>query len=289
MYEYININNKDEFINHLNKLKNERCVGIYIDEKFEFIILNNNYFKPLLLKKEFIAENYKLIEKKLNEINILIFCDAKKELKMLFKNNIKIYTKLFDCNLAKKIIGFNESRLTENTIVNNIEESINKNMELVKLLEKTRMTYVNKIQELKVGKIAKIEFSCVKGIAEMENTGFRIDIIKWHKLIEEYEKELNKKAIEISEFFSNNGLQISLFGENNEIKKYIHSNKKVIEKLKEYGIDTDTSSKKVLAQYKENEFVKNLLEYRELDKIYNSSLLSITNKIEAEMIYPEYS
>ena len=289
MYEYIKINNKDKFVNHLNEMKNEKCVSIYGDEKFGFIILNNKYFKPLLLKKEFIAENYKLIEKELNEINILIFFDAKKDLKMLLKNNIKIYTKLFDCNLAKKIIGFNANRLTETTIINNIEESINKNMELVKQLEKTRLTFVNKIKELKVEKIAEIEFSCVKGIAEMENTGFRIDIIKWYKLIKEYEKELNKKAIEISDFFSNNGIQISLFGENNEIKKYIHSNKKVIEKLKEYGIDTDTSSKKFLAQYKENEFVKTLLEYRELDKIYNSSLISITNKIEAEMIYPEYS
>lgn len=291
MDKYKVINDIEELLNTFKIINTDKCISVSVDNEMEFILVNSAEASNIVLSNVFIKQHYEEVSKVLNSVRVIIFNNAKEELKLLMRFNINIYTNIFDIYLAKRILGKPILNLVGNYKQDSksIEKKIKDKVVEIMRYEEYRETLIKEIQKRNLENIAKIEFSCAKGLAEMELTGIRVDVNKWQELMKKYKEEIEDKAYEISEFFNDNGIQLNLFGDSSELKKYIHSNKLILEKLKTYGIETNTTSKKVLMKYKDNDFVRELLEYRKLDKLYTSSLLNIGSKIIDEKIHPEYN
>lgn len=291
MDKYKVINDIEELLNTFKIINTDKCISVSVDNEMEFILVNSAEASNIVLSNVFIKQHYEEVSKVLNSVRVIIFNNAKEELKLLMRFNINIYTNIFDIYLAKRILGKPILNLVGNYKQDSksIEKKIKDKVVEIMRYEEYRETLIKEIQKRNLENIAKIEFSCAKGLAEMELTGIRVDVNKWQELMKKYKEEIEDKTYEISEFFNDNGIQLNLFGDSSELKKYIHSNKLILEKLKTYGIETNTTSKKVLMKYKDNDFVRELLEYRKLDKLYTSSLLNIGSKIIDEKIHPEYN
>ena len=142
-----------------------------------------------------------------------------------------------------------------------------------KLLEKLRQT-----AQLKA---AKLEFDIIPAVSEAELVGFPIDVKKHEQLMVYLEIERNKKYKRLNDWFRTNGgkedsyqvlIQESLFGETIELETEesinIKSQKQLIKRFKELGIDIDSTNAKILgamkAQYPE---LALLLDFRESEKL----------------------
>ena len=136
-----------------------------------------------------------------------------------------------------------------------------------------------KLQEEGLVETAKLEFSVIPAVAEMELHGSLIDQVKWRDYIAELKEKRNKINKEIQDDLRHLSpyLQVDLFG--NEIDTInLDSPLQLLEAFRKLGEELPNTSEATL-QKSPHPLAKKLLEYRAYEKMITSFGESILEKI----------
>ena len=140
-------------------------------------------------------------------------------------------------------------------------------------------------------KVAKIEFDCVKAIAQMEYHGICLNLPQWEMLT--YESEaLRQQALERLYAYSGKPYyQLSLWGEEISLENHnFESNTFILQLLRQNGIDVPSTAKQHLLPYAVHPLVQALSDYRKSSKALSSFLYPIPAMINpiTGRLHPQY-
>jgi DNA polymerase-1 len=133
----------------------------------------------------------------------------------------------------------------------------------VRILLPLRAKLVEKIRELALIDVAKIEFDCAPVVARMENAGIYIDRVRWEALCETTERAHAILRDRLMEDFSGAVQQMSLFG---KAEINLDSPTQVQDALHRLGIPVEGTRATELQHFAKHEIVAHLLEYRTVAK-----------------------
>ena len=123
--------------------------------------------------------------------------------------------------------------------------------------------------------VAEIEFGCVKATAQMEYRGIWLDPVKWDRLHEQMQKELEAAKEKLYEFSGRPIAQLTLWGEEESLNINFSSNAYVLSLLQKNGIRVKSTGKRELYPYLDHPLVQALAEYRRCSKLISSFLLPL--------------
>jgi len=158
------------------------------------------------------------------------------------------------------------------------------------ILLRLREVMVKEIFGNGLSAVARIEFSCVHAIAEMEYTGICLDTDRWGKLIEQTEKERDTALNTLYTYAGQPIEQMSLLGENVVIDHNFDSNPYILKLLRDNGIETSSTSKRDLSAFAGHPLVKAVSAYRKAAKALSSFLYPMPHMIQPETgrLHPHY-
>ncbi len=158
------------------------------------------------------------------------------------------------------------------------------------VLLRLREAMVKELHSNRLSKIALIEFSCVHAVAEMEYTGICLDTERWERLVRQTEKELRDAQETLYTYSGPPTVQLSLFGEEVVHDHNFDSNPFILRLLRQYGIETDATSKRELSAYADHPLIQALSAYRKATKALSSFLYPIPKMIRQETgrLHPHY-
>lgn len=126
-----------------------------------------------------------------------------------------------------------------------------------------RAKLVEKIRELGLAEVAKIEFDCAPVVARMENAGIYIDPVRWRALCELTERAHGVLRDRLMEDFAGAVPQMSLFG---RAEINLDSPQQVEDALHRLGIPVTGTRAGELQHFAHHDIVARLLEYRTVAK-----------------------
>jgi DNA polymerase I-like protein with 3'-5' exonuclease and polymerase domains len=134
-----------------------------------------------------------------------------------------------------------------------------------------------KIIDLGIEEVAKIEFECVLPLAAMELAGMPIDADCWRKLVADIERAHEILSSELKRELASGVQQMTLFG---EATINLDSPAQIIDALSRMGIRVEgTRSLELQPLADKHPVVKKLLEYRSVQKALSSYGLSLLDHI----------
>lgn len=166
-------------------------------------------------------------------------------------------------------------------------EQIDYASEDVRILLPLRSKLVERIRELGLVDVAKIEFDCAPVVARMENAGIYIDREKWEVQCETTERAHALLRDRLVEDFASAVPQMSLFG---KAEINLDSPAQVQEALNRLGIPVEGTRASELQHYSKHEIVARLLEYRTVAKqltSYGRSMLEHIHPVTGR-IHPHF-
>lgn len=171
-----------------------------------------------------------------------------------------------------------------------------------------------KIQDSKQVNTMNLESRVLPAVAEMENNGFPINVSSWMEGVRDAQKTIEERRLVFFNYVAENFGQVSVNPENavkafedfsipipntkigrktlEEIVVYdeivakvmdtinFNSTKQMKRLLNAFGVHEDTTNKRVIKKYPDNEFIKRLLSYREFlkdDTTYGESFIDKVN------------
>jgi len=145
--------------------------------------------------------------------------------------------------------------------------------------------YANGLQS-----IARIEFSCVRAVAQMEYAGIGIDLARWSKLTAKIERDRDEALETLYEYAGRPMTQMSLTGDGVVLNHNFDSNPYIVGILRDNGIEVDATSKRVLSAYSSHPLVKALSAYRKAAKALSGFLYPMPHMIlpETGRLHPRY-
>ena len=160
----------------------------------------------------------------------------------------------------------------------------------VDVLFRLREVMVRKIYENNLSEIALIEFACVIALAQMEYTGFCLDMPRWNTLLAETVKERDAAVEILYTYAGKPTVQINLFGEEIVYGHNFDSNPYILHLLYQHGIEVDSTSKYQLSQHLDHPLVKTVADYRKAAKALSSFLYPISTMIHQKTgrLHPRY-
>lgn len=230
-------------------------------------------------------------------------------------------------DLVKKYLNITLSKDIRDTFLNYSEENfteehINYAKDDVLYLEEIYQAQSKKAQELELIKVIDLEMKLIPVVAMMEYFGILIDVDSWNKTIEELETRLIPFREQIKEDILNQIVQkieyknvleladklaipvkkkseratLQMIKDFNFVKKWFFDNlnidspKQVLAILKALGIDIPNTNEQTLQDYAEHEFVKLILEYRNMQKLITTYGKNILSKVDIDgCIHPEFN
>lgn len=132
-----------------------------------------------------------------------------------------------------------------------------------RILLPLRARLVEKIRELALIDVAKIEFDCAPVVARMENAGIYIDRVRWEAQCEVTERAHAILRERLMEDFADAVPQMSLFG---KAEINLDSPTQVQDALHRLGIPVEGTRAGELQHFAKHEIVARLLEYRTVAK-----------------------
>lgn len=158
------------------------------------------------------------------------------------------------------------------------------------LLLRLREAMVPLLYKNRLGRVAQIEFSCVRALAYMEYCGIFLDLPRWQALTASYE-DLQAQALNALRRFSGQPMsQLSLWGEEVSLNQNFESNAFVLALLRSHGIAVRSTSRRSLAPYQEHPLVQALSEYRRCAKALSTFLHPLPDMLHMETgrLHPHY-
>ncbi len=139
--------------------------------------------------------------------------------------------------------------------------------------------------------VARLEFACVRGIAQMEYAGIYLDRSCWQRLRLVIESNRQAALEKIYQFTGRPAAQQTLWGDSEPIQINPDSSQQVMAWLREQGILVENTSKHTLSAYAANPLVAAILEYRQAAKGLSSFLNPFADMIHAKTarLHPRYS
>lgn len=122
---------------------------------------------------------------------------------------------------------------------------------------------LNKLKQDGLMRVAQLEFDFIKPLVEMELNGMLLDVIKWREILDEMTVERDKLRIQLADVFNKTLDQNTLFGVS---LLNLDSPIQIVKCLNDIGIPVESTDVKELNKYKDNSFVKLLLDYRKYEK-----------------------
>ena len=158
------------------------------------------------------------------------------------------------------------------------------------ILVRLRVAMVKIILENNLSNVAKIEFACAHAVAEMEYAGVSIDADKWRRLTAQTETERDGALKVLYSYSGEPTVQMNLWGEDEIIGNNFDSNKYILRLLKQNGIETDATSKRVLSSHAGHPLITALTAYRKASKALAGFLYPIPKMISPATgrLHPRY-
>ena len=316
---YMLITDKDEILPHFNALKLAKVLAVDTEttglnphsDRLRLIQLATEGLPVVIIDCfSFLLNGIETIKDILEGPNIKIFQNAKFDLQFFMKLGIHP-SPIFDTMLANQLLrtsgGSGRSNLAA-LVRHYLDEDISKEEQKSDwqgVLNESQLIYAARDAEVllrlrkamagelygnALSKVAKIEFSCVHAIAEMEYIGVSLDTDRWKQLIMQTEKEKNEALDVLYSYSGKPVVQMSLWGEDVALNQNFESNQYVLQLLRSNGIEAETTSKRELSAYSGHPLIKALTAYRKAAKALSSFLYPIPKMIEPETgrLHPQY-
>jgi len=158
------------------------------------------------------------------------------------------------------------------------------------VLPRLREVMVKKLFDNGLAEIARIEFACVRAIAQMEFTGVRLDAERWKQLIVQTEKKRDEAMDTLYTFSGKPVVQMSLLDDGVVMNPNFESNQYILHLLHANGIPADATSKRVLSAYAGHPLIKALTSYRKATKALSSFLYPMPQMVHPSTgrLHPRY-
>jgi DNA polymerase-1 len=148
-----------------------------------------------------------------------------------------------------------------------------------------RKEQLKNLELFKLENVHKMEMALIPVIAEMEINGMKVDKENWKKLITKYEKLLKEKKEFLEDYIKNSGVldekfnQMDLFSSDYNFDINLDSPKQLSDILKKLDYKCSSTNIDELEKYKDDKFIKQLIEYKTYSKILSSFGESFLEKI----------
>lgn len=258
-----------------------------------------------------LPEGKEVLQKIMSSDAVKVFQNAKFDIKFLKSVGIQVSGKLFDTMLAGQLLRssggsskvglshlashyLNETLSKEEQVSdfsgNLRQEQIAYAAKDAEILLRLRRIMIEALIENQLIEVARLEFSCVYAIADIEYAGIHLDLDKWSELTLEVEKE-KKTALEgLYPYIGYPMVQLGLFESVEKNSINLNSNQQVLKLLRDHGLELENSSKHALAQYPDHPIVKLILDYRHATKALSSFLHGFPGQVHPKTgrLHPHY-
>lgn len=243
---------------------------------------------------------------------VKVLQNAKFDIKFLWSEGINIVGPIFDTMLAARILRSSGApyraglgilvkhylgiELDKQEQVSDFsgelrEEQIEYAARDAAILLPLRKAMIDDIRQNHLIEAARMEFSCVYAVAEMEYTGIHLDTSKWSALTKKTEMERDAAMQALYPYIGYPIYQVGLFGDKVTEGVNPDSNKQMLEILNQNGIDVENTSKHSLHPYIDEPVVSALLKYRHAAKALSTFLYSMPHQINKKTgrLHPHYA
>ncbi len=251
--------------------------------------------KPVLVIDFYLLDeiNVKILSEVLLTKSVKIFQNAKFDLQFLRASGFAVNGPIFDTMLAAHLLRTSRGpkRLGLGALVDFFlgvkllkeEQRSDFSGELreaqleyaandAKVLLELRSVMTPALKSNNMINIAKIEFECVKAVAEIEFSGILLDMTQWEVLTKKTKEEYKTAEQKLLDYAGKSIVQPDFFGNQTIVGLNLNSNKQILALLNDNGVSVEDTSKRSLSPYKEEPIVKNLREFRKASKMLSGFL-----------------
>lgn len=158
------------------------------------------------------------------------------------------------------------------------------------ILLRLRQAMIPQIKSAGLGRVAEIEFACVRAVAQMEYRGVHLDVKGWQALTEKTLSERDQALEALYAFAGRPMAQTTLWGEDEVLGQNFDSNAYVLELLHRHGIPAQATAKYDLYPYRTHPLVQALTAYRKAAKALSAMLEPIAASVHpvTARLHPRY-
>lgn len=158
------------------------------------------------------------------------------------------------------------------------------------ILLRLREAMIPQIYGFGLTKIAQIEFSCVRALAQMEYAGIQLDTERWNSLILQFTKKRDDALRNLYAYTGQPAVQMDLWGEGTVLQVNFDSNHFILKLLQSNGIQVRSTSKQDLSAHTKHPLVQALSAYRKASKLLSSFLYPLPHMIHpgTGRLHPHY-
>ncbi len=259
-----------------------------------------------------LPEGLSTINRMLATKAVKIFQNAKFDLKFLQQSGVHVSLPLFDTMLAAQLLrqaGGPERVGLDSLVKHYLQMDISKeeqrsdwSRELshkqlqyasldAAVLIPLREAMVPQLINNGLTEVARLEFACVRALAQTEYNGIHLDLSCWMDLHHRVAQDKKKSLDRIYSIVGRPAEQQTLFGDDVPVGLNPDSNQQVIEWLKEQGIMVENTSRHTLTAYLDHPLVSAVLQYRQAAKSMSSFLATYAGMIHpvTRRLHPQYS
>ncbi len=244
--------------------------------------------------------------------SVKIFQNAKFDIQFLLRVGIEVQLPLFDTMLAGILLrnGSEVDRVSLKALAerflgrvldkqeqmsdwcgNLTSEQLQYAAADAAILLPLRRAMIPLLKDSGLTEVARLEFACVRALAEAELQGIYLEQQCWEDLRQKMIEERSRALERVYEFVGRPVEQQSLFGDDVPIGVNPDSNQQVMEWLKEQGILVESTNRHILAQYASHPLVAAIMHYRHAVKAISSFLNPYPEMIHSNTgrLHPQYS
>jgi len=259
----------------------------------------------------FLPDGRDLLMRVFSSDAVKVFQNAKFDLQFLHAAGIEVKPPLFDTMLAAQLLNssggpprVNLAALARHYLQQELPKEEQKgdwsgtlrDEQLVyaardaQILLDLRNVMVPLLRDNRLKEVARLEFACVRAIAQMEYRGIHVNLEKWAELRRKTEAVRDAALESLYAYTGRPMMQMSLFGEDVSIGRNLDSNPYILSLLHKHGIDVADTSHYSLGVFQSHPLVSALLEYRKAGKSLSSFLLpfpDLVNRLTGRL-HPRY-
>ncbi len=315
--EYVLVEDSEQLSNAIAKLKTAQVIAIDTEttgldphkSKVRLIQLAVDN-QPAFLVDCFQVKDLSPLQPLLESKAIKVGHNLKFDLKFLMKAGLNLKPPFFDTQIASQLLKAGiEGKYSLQAIANEyLEVTLDKTEQAgdweAETLTSSQLAYAAEdarillplrdqlkqlLIESELVKVAKIEFDCIKAVAEIEYNGMLLDLAKWESIKAEMIAKKDAAAEKLRGMLEAGNCQLALFEGINTIN--LDSNQQVLEAINRLGVPVTSTGKKAIAPLAgKYPVIDALLEYRHWAKALSSFGESLPRHINSVTgrLHPDY-
>jgi DNA polymerase I len=146
------------------------------------------------------------------------------------------------------------------------------------------------IRENRLAEVSRLEFACVRAVAQMEYQGIYLNLERWDALRKRTEGERDAALEALYVYTGRPMVQMSMLDNGLSLGQNLDSNKQVLLLLQQNGIVVEDTSHHSLVPYLSHPLVAALLEYRRTSKALSTFLMPLPAMVHSATgrLHPHY-